>query len=146
MKPDAPYFVETRNGSGRCVRLQDGRFHLVRPGPLTNLFYGSDHILVSESFADSLRDLCAQCLELQRRELVQIATGERFGYYYEVLPYDEITPTNMSSLHVSGCHAWHFGRSHLFVTPTVIEHIEQRGIGELSYSLGFSRFAVAAKS
>jgi len=144
MKPDVPYFVETKNGSDRCVRLQDGRFHLFWPGPLTNLFYGTDHILVSEAFADVLRDVCVHCLDLRCTELVKAVTGERFGYYYEVLPYDEITPADINSVRASGCHAWHFCRRHLFVSPTVIEYIRQRGIGELSYSLGFSRFAGAA--
>lgn len=141
---DAPLFVESRQGSGRCVRLQDERFHLIRPGPLAQLFYGNGHILVSEAFAAVLRDTCADCMELRRAEIVQVATGESFGYYYEVLPHDELVPAGVGSVKAAGCHVWHFDRSNLFVSPLVVEHIKQRGIGDLLFSPGFSRFAAAA--
>jgi hypothetical protein len=107
---DTPYHVEAKNSSYRCVRLADGRFHLVRPGPLAHLFYGGDHILVSEALAAVLRDTCSHCLDLRRTELVQVATGETFGIYCEVLPRDEFTPEGLDTVRSSGFHAWHFRR------------------------------------
>ena len=144
MRSDIPQSIEARNGSYRCVRLSDGRFHLVKPGPLADLFYGGGHILASEVFAGVLRETCAHCLDLRRTELVQIATGEIFGIYYEVLPHDEFTPDDIDRVPALGFHAWHFQRAHLFVSPTVAEVIRQRGFDDLSFSPGFSRFAGAA--
>jgi hypothetical protein len=135
-----PYNVETKEGSSRCVILEDGRFHLFSSGPLTNLFSGNGNILVSEDFACVLNERCAHCIELRRTELVQIATGQVFGIYYEVKPFDEITPESITTLQVIGCRAWHFNSSYLFVSPMVMEFIKKQGITGLSFSLGFSRF------
>ena len=143
MQSEAPQYIEGKNSSHRCVRLRDGRFHLVRPGPLTALFYGGDHILVSEPLAAVLRDTCAHCLELHRTEIVQVASGESFGIYYEVRPHEELTPEDIDRVSASGFHAWHFRRAHLFVSPEVAERIRQRRFDDISFSPGFSRFAGA---
>src|SRR6266516_7432900 len=101
MRSDIPQSIEIRNGSYRCVRLSDGRFHLVKPGPLAHLYYGGDHVLASEAFAGVLRETCAHCLDLRCTELVQIATGETFGNCYEVLPHDEFTPHDADRVRAS---------------------------------------------
>jgi hypothetical protein len=144
MQSNIPQSIETRDGSYRCVRLTDGRFHLLKPGPLAHLFIGGDHILVSEKFAEVLRETCAHCLDLRRTELVQLATGEIFGIYYEVIPHDEVTPEDVDRVRASGFHVWHFGRANLFVSAAVVEQMQQRGIDGISFSPGFSRFAGAA--
>jgi hypothetical protein len=126
------------------MRLPDGRFHLFKSGPLVNLFHGGDHILVSEAFAAVLRDTCSHCLDLRSTELVQVATGETLGNYYEVLPRDEFTPEDVDTARSLGFHAWHFRREHLFVSSEVAERIRQRGFDDLSFSPGFSQFAGAA--
>jgi hypothetical protein len=105
------------------MRLHDGRFQLFKSGPLAHLFHGGDHILVSDAFAAVLRDTCAHCLDLRRTELVQIASGETFGSYDEVIQHDEFTPDDLDTVHASGFHAWHFRRVHLFVSPEVAERI-----------------------
>ena len=143
MHADTPYCVEARHSSDRCVRLQDGRFHLVRPGPLCHLFHGSEYILASEALADVLRETCADCLDLRRTEVIQVVTGEIFGIYYEVSPHDEFTPADVGRVHASGFHAWHFHRTDLFVSPKVAETISQRGFDDISFSQEFSRFAGA---
>lgn len=122
------------------MRLSDGRFHLFADGPMAQMFYGG-HIIVSETFAAVLRDTCAHCLDLRRTELLQIATGKTLAVYYEVLPQDEITPGEVGAVRSSKFHAWHFKREHLFVSPAVAEQIRERGVGGISFSPGFSRFA-----
>jgi hypothetical protein len=141
---ETPQHIAAKDGSFRCVRLRDGRFHLIRPGPLPHLFYGGNHILVSETFAPVFRNTCAHCVDLRCTELVQVATGETLGRYYEVQPHKEILPGNISQVQVSGYHAWHFRHGELFVSPAVVGHIIQQGIAGLSFSPGFSKFAGTA--
>jgi hypothetical protein len=143
MESETPQHIAVKNGMQRCVLLPDGRFHLVTPGPLVDLFYGGSHILVSESLASVLREVCPHCAEFRPTELVQIATGEKFGTYYQVLPHEEFTPEDIESVRTSGPHAWHFRGAHLFVSPKVAAIIRQRGFKELSFSLAFSEFAGA---
>jgi hypothetical protein len=144
MQSDMPQSVETRQGYHRCVRLADGRFHLVKPGPLAHLFYCGDSILASETFAELLREMCSHCLEFRRTEIVQIATGERFGTYFEVIANDKITPESIGKVSAVGFHAWRYGSRHLFVTPAVADEIRKRGFDEITFSPGFSDFAAAA--
>jgi hypothetical protein len=144
MQSDIPQSVEPRDGYHRCVRLADGRFHLVKPGPLATLFYGGDSILASETFAGLLRELCSHCLDFRCAEIVQIATGERFGTYFEVLPRDKITPESIRNISAQGFHVWRYGSRHLFVTPAVAEEIQKRGFDDISFSPGFTHFAAAA--
>jgi hypothetical protein len=141
MQSDIPQSVGTRGGYFRCVRLRDGRFHLVKPGPIPCLLFGGDYILASESFAELLRELCSHCLDFRRTEIVQIATGEVYGSYFEVIPHDEITPESISKVSAAGFHAWCFGEKHLFVSPAVAEEIRKRGFDEVTFSAGFSHFA-----
>jgi len=108
------------------------------------MFHGGDHIIVSEPFAAVLREACVHCMDLRGTELVQVATGETFGSYFEVLAHDEFTPEDVGTVHASGLHAWHFRREHLFVSPDLAERIRQRGLDGISFSPGFSRFAGAA--
>lgn len=140
MQSDIPQSVGTRGGYYRCVRLKDGRFHLVKPGPIPHLFFGGDYILASERCAELLRELCAHCLDFRRTEIVQIATGEMFGTYFEVIPHDKITPESISKVSAAGFHAWRFGNKHLFVTQAVAEEIRKRGFNEITFSPGFSHF------
>jgi len=135
MQSDKPQLLETRQGYLRCVRLTDGRFHLVKPGPLSHLIYGGDFILASESFAELLRELCSHCMDFRRTEIVQIATGERFGTYFEIIPHDKITPKDIGTISAVGFHAWHYGRRNLYVTHAVADVIQKRGFDEITVSL-----------
>jgi hypothetical protein len=107
------------------------------------LFYGGDFILASETFAELLRELCAPCLDFRRTEIVQIATGERFGTYFEVTPHDKITPESISTVSSAGFHAWRYGSHQLFVTQAVADAIQERGFDEITFSPGFSHYAAA---
>src|SRR5215204_5340808 len=139
-----PQHVVAKNGTRRCVRLKDGRFHLVQPGPLVPLFSGGNHIVASETFAAVLRETCAHSVDLRETEVVQLATGETFGRYYEVRPHEEIFPENINQVQVSGCHVWHFRHGELFVSPSLAELVRQRGITELIFSPSFTGFAGSA--
>src|SRR5688572_27625395 len=130
MKPGAPW----------CVRLDDGRFHVVWPGRMGNLFDCGDDILVSEALAAVLRETCSHCVECRATELVQVATGERFGTVYEICPREEITPELIQKVDATGLHAWRFGRAHLFVSPKVAELIRKEAFADLVFSPGFSAF------
>lgn len=143
MQPNIPQSVGSRQGSFRCVRLSDGRFHLAWPGPLAHLFNGTDHILVSEDLAKVFRETCAHCLDLRRAEIVQVATGESFGIYFEVIAHDTITLETINKVCADGFHVWRFGNRHLFVTPAVADEIRKRGFDGISFSPGFSHFAAA---
>ena len=140
MKSDVPQHVTMREGLLRCVRLSDGRFHLVRGGQLVDLFSGGNHILVSETLASVLRTVCAHCIEFRPTELVQIAEGEKLGNYYELLPHHEFTPDDRD-VDASDFHAWHFRQGNLFVSPKVAEILQERGFQDLSFSPGFTEFA-----
>jgi hypothetical protein len=142
LQSNVPYCVEAECGADRCVRLQDGRFHIIWTGLLGNLFYGSRYILASEPFADLLRSSCASCLDLRPTELVQATHRDTFGVYYEIMPHAEVTPENVKRVSVSGLHAWHFHQTHLFVSPGLARLIRKQGFDDLSFSPGFSRFAI----
>src|SRR5581483_1523648 len=138
MQSDVPQSVARRQGYHRCVRLADGRFHLFKPGPLAHLLYGGDFILASETFAELLRETCSHCLDFRRTEIVQIATGERFGIYFEIIPYDEIAPESIGKVSTVGFHAWRYGSSDLFVTQAVADEIQKRGFDGITFSPGFT--------
>jgi hypothetical protein len=142
LQSNVPYCVEAECGADRCVRLQDGRFHIIWTGLLGNLFYGSRYILASEPFADLLRSSCASCLDLRSTELVQATNRDTIGVYYEIMPHAEVTPENVKRVSVSGLHAWHFHQTHLFVSPGLARLIRKQGFDDLSFSPGFSRFAI----
>jgi hypothetical protein len=83
-------------------------------------------------------------LELRRTELVQVATGKLFGTFYEVLARDEFTPQDVERVPETGACAWHFRRSHLFVSTEVAQRIQQQGFYDLTFSPAFSGFAGAS--
>jgi hypothetical protein len=141
LQPNVPYCVEAECGADRCVRLQDGRFHLMWTGLLGNLFYGSRYILASEPFADLLRSSCVSCLDLRPTELVQATNRDTLGIYYEIMPHTEISPENVKRVPTSGLHAWHFHQTHLFISPQLAQLIRKLGFNDLSFSPGFSCFA-----
>jgi hypothetical protein len=143
MESDAPQHVTVKEGLLRCVRLPDGRFHLVRGGPLVDLFYGGNHVLLSEALASVLRAACAHCAEFRPTELVQVAKGEKLGTYYELLPRDEFTPDDIG-LDASDLHVWHFRGGHVFVSPKVAEILRERGFQNLCFSPAFRNFAGGA--
>jgi len=128
----------------QCYRLQDGRFHVVREGRASVLIAGGDHILVREPLASILRELCGHCLELVPAVVMQVVSRESWPGYFEVLPQEQIDPDTVSAADPSGYMVWGFGRGCLFVSPAVRREILQRGIDELHFSKGFSRFAGAA--
>jgi len=141
LQPNVPHCVEAECGADRCVRLQDGRFHLMWSGLLGNLFYGSRYILASEPLADFLHGACGSCLDLRPTELVQATNRDTFGIYYEIMPHAAITPENVKRVPTSGLHAWHFLQTHLFVSPPLARLLRKQGFPDLTFSPAFSRFA-----
>jgi hypothetical protein len=139
-RSDIPVHVGVEPGAAWCVRLDDGRFHVVRAGRMGNLFDGGGDILASEALAGVLRETCSHCVEFRRTELVQVATGERFGTFYEICPREEVTPDLIGKVDATGLHAWRFGRAHLFVSPKVAEGIQKEAFADLVFSPGFSAF------
>src|SRR5688572_26574567 len=103
---EVPVHVGMKPGAAWCVRLDDGRFHVVRAGRMGNLFDCGNDILVSEALAAVLREACSHCVEFRPTELVQVATGESFGTFYEICPREEIAPDGIQKEDASGWHAW----------------------------------------
>ena len=140
-RSEVPVHVGAAAGAAWCVRLEDGRFHVVRAGRMRNLFDCGGDILVSEALADVFRETCSHCVEFRTTELVQVATGESFGTVCEICPQEEITPELIGKVDVTGMRAWRFGRAHLFVSPKVAERIRKGAFADLVFSPGFSEFA-----
>ena len=106
------------------VRLNDGRFHVIRRGAAPMFLCASDSMLVSGPFADLLRERCASSADFVPAAVVQIATGESWPSYFECRPHHEVTPEEWRNHNIVGDRLWHWGSTSLLVSPDLIDQIE----------------------
>jgi hypothetical protein len=127
--------------AARCVRLQDGRFHVFQAGSFSDLMDGPDYILLSPALAESLRRSCGSSLDIVPAQVIDVRTGRSLAQLLEVRPHEELTPETLRTVDATGSRAWHFRKSHLFVTKQVVLELQQARLGSLQFSPGFTEFA-----
>jgi len=126
------------------VRLNNGPIRVYRPGEAGPLLTGHDVILASNEFAHELKRLAVDSATFLEVKVIRPSDGKTWSYV-EVLPRAEITLENIETLDASGFRFWHSGRSHLFVSPAIVEVLQGHAwASDLQFSPGFSRFAGAA--
>lgn len=103
---------------------------------MASLFYGGDHLLVNEVMAEILWETCDHCVDLIPTEIVNSATAEHFGKYYELMPREEVTPGKLPALAVNEFHAWRRGQGALMVSPPLADALRRGGIDDLRFSTG----------
>ena len=126
MRERVPQLVAQSNFTRwiEIVRLNDGRFHVIRRGAAPMFLRASDAILVSGPFADLLRERCASSADFVPAAVVQIVTGESWPGYFECIPHQEITPEEWRNHNIVGDRIWHCGLASLVVSPDLIGKIE----------------------
>jgi hypothetical protein len=127
-------------GSAQCVRQQDGRFHVFQRGTFSELLNGPGYLLASFLVADVLRRECGPSLKIVPADVIDVATERTLANYYELSPGEEVTPETISNIEASGNRAWHFHRSHLFVSKSVAIELQRTVSGHLRLTAGFSDF------
>jgi hypothetical protein len=135
-----PFHVWSHEPAAKCVRLKDGRLHVYQRGSFPNLLDGTEYILASRNFANALRDACDSSVEIVPAQVINAATGETLAKHFEVLPCEEVTLETLATVTTSGSRAWHFNKSHLFVTKQVVLDLHGAGFTSLEFSPGFSAF------
>ena len=146
MRHQYPQFVEPAAGYRPMdvVRLKDGPIRVYRPGETGPLLTGHELILVSSSFAGELKRLAADSATFLETHVTRPSDGKQWSYV-EVVPKVEISAADIEVVDASGYRLWHFGRSHLFVSPAIMDALQTHAwASELQFSPGFSRFAGAA--
>ena len=136
-----PFHVWSRESAASCVRLKDGRMHVYRPGSFPDLLDGPEYILASHALADALREACGASMEVAPVEVINVATGEKKSqHYFDILPHEEVTPEAVRTVDATGKRAWHFRKSHLFVTGKVVLELQSAGFTSLQFEPGFRAF------
>ena len=128
-----PYSVESTDCFPMsCAKLQDGRFHVYKPGIASNLITGHEFILASEPLATIISKTCQSLVEVQPAVVIRISTGEKWPGYYELKPLQEIDSYKLPD--ASGFQVWHYDHSWLFVSPELMDEIIRSGVTNLSFS------------
>jgi hypothetical protein len=136
-----PFHVSSHGPAASCVRLKDGRLHVYQRGEFPDLLEGPEYILAGRALADVLRSACGRSLEIVPAQVINVATGEiATRDHFDVLPHEEITPETLQAVDSTASRAWHFRKSHLFVTKQVVLELQRAGFTSLQFDPGFSGF------
>src|SRR4051812_19615807 len=85
-----PFHVTSREPAASCVRLRDGRLHVISGSGFPDLLDGPEYILVSRALADVLRNVCGTSIKVVAVEVINVATGETITQgHFDVIPHDE---------------------------------------------------------
>jgi hypothetical protein len=125
----------------KCFRLKDRRLHVYQGSAFPVLLTGPEHILANHALAEILQSTCGASIQGTPVDVMDVTSGNVLANYQDIKPYEEITPQTISGLDSSGSRAWHFERSHLFVTRPVAVAIFEAGFGGMIVSRGFEEFA-----
>jgi hypothetical protein len=136
-----PIHVYFRGPSAQCVRLKDGRLHVYQRGVFPDLLDGPGYILASRALADVLLSSCGLSVQIVPAQVIHLPTGESLAEYFEILPHDEVTPQTAKTVDATGGRAWHFNKSHLFVTTQAALELQRSGFQSLQFERGFDACA-----
>ena len=125
----------------RCMRLQDGRFHVFESGEPAVLLTGSDFILAQDPILSILKKLCANKAEFKDATVMQTVKETTWSGYCEIIPHEEILPDTIDCIDYSGFNLWRYGRGNLFVSLAVKNELLNSNIKGVSFTPGFSGFA-----
>ena len=131
-----PWLLTSREwNTMRCLKLQDGRFHVYKRGITSSLIEGYEFILASRPLATLIKETCQSLVEVQPVVVMNIATGEEWPDYFELDPLQWIRYPELPD--ASGYQVWHFRRSTLFVSPVLKDEITRSGIADLEFGPGW---------
>jgi hypothetical protein len=120
-------------------RLKDGRFQIVRDGPLPDLMTGHRYILASDGLLATLLEFGAEVTATPAILYHPVSRVESGGYQ-ELHVARGVEPLTAAAMASQGGSLWVYNERHLFVSAALRRRLAER-FRELTFSEGFSEFA-----
>ena len=133
-----PYHVEISNQIG-LYQLHDGRFQLIKQGPLEPVMIGYKYILLKNSIADQLKVLDIDRIKFKPAIIFNRKEETEDDSYTQMEVNHHFEPGSIHDLNLDGLQFLLLDHRYLFVTPDLKICIEALGIN-WEFSKGLSNF------
>ncbi len=133
-----PYYVKINNRTD-LYQLQDGRFQLIKQGPLDSKMVGYKYVLVKNSVADYLHSLGIERVTFKPAIVWNRASDTEDLSYTQVLVNHHFNTEDINDLDIEGSQFLIMDQRYLFVTPGLKSKLEKSSLG-WTFSAGLSSF------
>ena len=133
-----PYHLEINNQTD-LYQLNDGRFQLIKPGPIAPVMVGFKYILVKHSIAVYLKALDIDRVKFNPAIIWHRKEDIEDLSYTQIEVNHHFDSQNMNALNLDGSKFLLMDNRYLFVTPELKTKLETSPLN-WTFSEGFSNF------
>ena len=139
-----PYLITSTEDSVPLFELEDGRFQMLKSGPIAEFASGYQYLLLGRILSKYFKSLDVPQVTYQPVVIMNRVTGEQIRSHTRVFVHRTIRQDEIKSLSLEGRHLLVMNGEHFFVSPTLKFALEANEFPYLQFTEGLSAFASAA--
>ena len=139
-----PFLVSCELPAVRVYELDDGRFQLIDPGPISPFLAGYRYLLVEQAFAAFLAALEVERIRHEPAVLFNRATGEELHTHVRLHVGQFFNQNQLLELQLDGLRLLAMNDQYYFVSPELKVMLEASPFTYLRFTEGLSGFAGGA--
>ncbi|MFG6485638.1 hypothetical protein ACG04R_03080 [Roseateles sp. BYS78W] len=136
-----PFLLTCSEPAVGLYELADGRFQLIKQGPIAPLMTGYRHLLVESSLAEFLQCLPIERVRYEPAVLVNRGTGEEHRTHSRIVVSQFFRPDDLRDIPLEGMRILTMNDEYFFVTAELKNALEASPFQYLQFSEGLSNFA-----
>lgn len=136
-----PYLVTSSEDSVALRELDDGRFHMLGQGAISQFASGYQYLLLGKGLAKYLKSLKVPQITFAPAVVFNPTTREEHHSHTRVFVNQAFFPDEIKSLTLDGMRMFAMNGEHYFVSPSLKFALEANEFSYLQFSEGLSAFA-----
>ncbi len=134
------YSVSSRDSSDDLYQLLDRRYQLIRGGPITDLMQGPGYILLEEKLSKFIESLKLSDVAFHDAVIFNRGRNQDFRTHKALATSNHLELAEVPSREIGHPYLCIVGDSHLFVSGSLKEQLENEGFKSLNFAVGLSEF------
>jgi hypothetical protein len=139
-----PFFMSCNLPSVGLYHLDDGRFQLIKDGPIAPFMYGPDYFLITRELANLLEELDIPRVHFEPAVIWDRGINQEHRTHVRLVVSQWFSVDQIKDLDLDGYRLLTLGDEYLFVSPTLKEKLDASDFKYLCFSEGLSEFACAS--